>query len=232
MDRERAEGTETMNRVASWIVTIAALAALLYFFPLFHVVPLAKAQQDKAAGTFDPKQFAEKFWSERLLKSLDQAVPADVLLPAIQNDPAAARKKFGRTLGMSESYCYFVSGTGRVVSVSDDEVALAVTGGVTNAEVVLQTGLLFGNALRDGTGLLNVSDFPNSQDFNGIAEALNHLVETRVLPRLRESAKTGAHIRFVGCVEISDESADLHPLHVIPIHFEQEETEGTEKTAR
>jgi len=206
-----------MNRIAAWIVAIVAVAALLHFFPLFHVMPLAKAQQEKAAETFNPTNFAEKFWSQRLLESLNKAIPADVLLPAIQSDPAAARKKYGHTLGMSESYNYFVSGTGRVVSVADDSVALVVRGDMTNAEVALQTGLLFGNAVRDGTGLLNVNDYPNSQDFNGIAEALNHLVETRVLPKLRAQAKVGASIRFVGCAEVDDESTDLHPLKVVPI---------------
>ena len=81
-------------------------------------------------------------------------------------------------------------------------------------------GLVFGNALRDGTGLLNVNDYPNSQDFNAISEALNHIVETRVLPKLREQAKVGATISFAGCAEVDDESSDLKPLKVIPIQTE------------
>ena len=118
---------------------------------------------------------------------------------------------------MGESYFYFVSGSGRVMAVSDDEISLAMMDSSTNVDVSLQMGLVFGNALRDGTGLLNVNDYPNSQDFNGISEALNHLVETRVLPKLREQAKVGATISFSGCVEVSDESSDLRPLKVIPI---------------
>jgi predicted lipoprotein len=84
----------------------------------------------------------------------------------------------------------------------------------------LQTGLLFGNALRDGPGLLSVSDYPNSQDFNGISEALNHIVETRVLPKLREQARVGGKIFFAGCAEVDDESSDLKPLKVVPIQAE------------
>jgi predicted lipoprotein len=113
-----------------------------------------------------------------------------------------------------------VSGKGRVLSVSDDEVALAVTGGATAAEIVLPTGPLFGNAVRDGTGLLNVNDYPNSQDFNAVSEALNHLAETGVLPKLRAQAKVGSIVRFTGCVEVNDESSDLKPLRVIPISAE------------
>ncbi|MEI6193426.1 MAG: DUF2291 family protein, partial [Verrucomicrobiota bacterium] len=130
---------------------------------------------EKVAATFNATQFAEDFWTTKLLASLDKTVKAEALLPAINSDAAAAKQKFSRSVGLSEGYFYFISGSGRVVAVSDDEVSLAVTDGSTNAEVSLQTGLLFGNAVRDGTGLLNASDYPNSQDFNDISAALNHI---------------------------------------------------------
>ncbi len=206
-----------MKRGALIVVTLLIFAGLCWRFPLFRAVPLAQAVKEKAAAAFNPTQFAEQFWSERLFKSFDQAVKADVLLPAIHADAAAAKKQFSRSVGVSESYTYFISGTGHVLAVSADEISLAVTEGATNAEVSLQIGLLFSNAVRDGTGLLNVNDYPNSQDFNAISEALNHLVETRVQPKLRERVKVGAAILFAGCAEVSDESTDLKPLKVIPI---------------
>lgn len=209
-----------MKRFLPWLIAIVATAGLCWRFPLFRVVPLAQAVREKAAATFNPTEFAAKFWSGQLLKSLEQAVKAETLLPAIQANPAEAKKKFSRSVGVSESYTYFISGKGRVVAVRDDEISLAVTDGATNSEVSLQVGLLFSNAIRDGTGLLNVNDYPNSQDFNAISEALNHLVETRVQPKLREQAKVGAAVAFTGCAEVNDESADLKPLKVVPIRAE------------
>ncbi len=205
-----------MKRGFFWMTVIVLLAGICWAFPLFHVVPLERAVKERAAAAFNPTEFAEKFWSERLLKSTDKAVKAEELLPAIKADAAGARKKFARTVGVSESYTYFVSGRGRVLAVSGDEISLAITAGATEVEVILQTGLLFGNAVRDGTGLLNVNDFPNSQDFNAISEALNQIIEKRVQPNLRERAKPGATVRFVGCVEVNDDS-DLKPLKVVPI---------------
>ncbi|HZI32002.1 MAG TPA: DUF2291 family protein, partial [Candidatus Binatia bacterium] len=150
------------------------------------------------------------------------AVKADVLLPAIESDPAAARKKFSRSVGLSQTYYYFLSGTGRVVNVSDDSISLAMTGDATNAQVTLQTGLVFGDAVRDGTGLLDVNDYPNSQDFNDISAALDNLVETRVIPSLQKQATIGSMIFFAGCAEVDDESTDLHPLNVVPIMTQAE----------
>lgn len=204
-------------RAIRWIVALAIIAGVCWLFPLFHIVPLKAAKAEKAAAAFNAEQFAETFWTNQLLPSLDQTVKVDTLLVAIQADPEAAKKKYSRSLGLSGSYFYFVSGTGRVVSASDDEISLAITPGTTNAEVTLLSGLIFGDAVRDGTGLLNPSAYPNSQDFNDISAALDHLVETRVLPGLHQQAKIGAEIFFAGCAEVDDESNDLKPLKVIPI---------------
>ncbi len=208
-----------MKSPAVRLIAIAVAAGACWLFPLFHAVPLKVATEQKAAAVFNPTQFAETFWSAQLLPAINKSVKAETLLPAIQSDAAAAKKKFSRSIGAAENYFYFLTGSGTVVAVSDDEVSLNLTGG-TNAEVALQTGLIFGNALRDGTGLLDANNFPNSQDFNGISEALNKMVETRVLPKLKEQAKVGAKISFAGCAEIADESTDLKPLKVIPIQTE------------
>ena len=204
-------------RWTGWLIAIAVVAGLCWCFPLFHVVPLAQAAKEKQAEVFNPAEFAEQFWNEKLLKFLDSAVKADELVAVIQADATAAKQKFSRSVGVSESYTYFLRGQGRVVAVSDDEISLAITPGTTNTEVVLQAGLLFGNAVRDGTGLLSVSDYPNSQDFNAISESLNRIIEARVQPKLRELGKVGAMLRFAGCAEVNDESADLKPLKVVPV---------------
>jgi predicted lipoprotein len=209
-------------RAVRWFIAIAIIAGICWLLPQFHVVRLRAKTAEKPALTFDPARFAETFWTNQLLPSLDRTVKADVLLAAIQSDHGAAKKKFSRQLGLSETYFYFVSGTGRVVAVSDDEISLAITAGSTNAEVALQAGLIFGDAVRDGTGLLNESACPNSQDFNDVSAALNHLVETRVLPGLHEQAKIGAKISFAGCAEVDDEHIDLKPLKVIPIQTKAE----------
>jgi len=211
-----------MKRFLPWLVAIVAAAGICWQFPLFHIVPLAQAAREKEAATFNPSVYAEKFWSEQLLKAYDRAVDADALLEAIRTNSAEAKKKFSRSVGMGESYNYFVSGQGRVLAITDDEIDLAVTEGATNVEISLQTGLLFGNAVRDGTGLLSVNDFPDSQDFNGISEALNHIIETRVQPKLREAAKVGVSVAFVGCAEVNEETADPRPLKVVPIQVDVE----------
>ena len=200
--------------IVRWLIAIAIIAAVCWLFPLFHVVRL---KAERAAAAFNATDFAETFWTNKLLPSIDKAVNAGTLVADIQSDPATAKKKYSRGVGLSDSYFYFVTGTGRVMAVSEDAISLAITDKATNVEVALQAGLIFGDALRDGTGLLDASSYPNSQDFNDISAALNHIVETRVLPGLREQAKIGATISFSGCAEVDDESSDLKPLKIVPI---------------
>ena len=204
-------------RVARWLTAIAAIAAVCWLFPLFHVVRLKAAKAGKPVAAFNAADFAQTFWTNKLLPSINKSVNASTLIATIQSDPATAKKKFSRSVGLSDSYFYFVAGTGRVVAVSDDTISLAITEKATNAEVALQSGLIFGDALRDGTGLLDASAYPNSQDFNDLSAALNHIAETRVLPELRRQAKIGVTISFAGCAEVDDESTDLKPLKVVPI---------------
>jgi predicted lipoprotein len=189
---------------------------LVYFFPLFHVVPLRQSGPPAAGAAFDPVAFVDRFWTERLIPGVARAVDAGELVAAVDQDRKSARRTYGRSVGLGGAYYYFVAGTGRVVSVEKDSVRLSLRDGQPQVQVVLETGHVFGNAVRDGTGLLNVNDFSNSQDFNALSSEINRRIEQQVLPDLRKRAALGATVRFVGCAEVMDEDTDLHPLRIVP----------------
>jgi predicted lipoprotein len=196
-----------------WGGLVGGIAVLCYFVRPFHIVPLSKVVPPQK---FDAVAFVDGFWKDKLIPAAERAVPAAELAAAVEKDPEAARKKYGRSLGMSGSYCYFVGGTGRVVVVEKNLVVVSVSDSQPRLQVALKTGKIFGNAVRDGTGLLNVNDFANSQDFNGLSAALNDRIEREVLPALQNRAVSGATVQFAGCAEIKDEDSDLHPLRVVP----------------
>lgn len=202
--------------------SLILLGVVCKFFPLFHIVSLKRAETEKDAGKFDATEFADDFWSKTLLKSFDHASDVKELIAAVNNDPASAQKKYAHTLSLGGGYFYYLRGEGRILTTNNDSVLLAISASATNAEVVLQTGLIFGNAVRDGTGLLNASDYSNLQDFNNISAELNKLVGAHVLPKLRADAYVGATVKFVGCAEVDDETTDLHPLQVVPVEAEVE----------
>lgn len=205
-----------------WVIRGSAATAcvvVLWFWPLFHIVPLEQAKQESEAAeaeSFEPTAFVDRFWVEQLIPAEVHAVDALELIATIREDHEAARKTHGRSVGLSSTYYYFVSGTGRVARVERNSVTLAIEQDADVAEVLLETGPIFGNAVRDGTGLLDVNDYANSQDFNAISSEINRRIEADVLPTLREAAKVGSTVRFAGCVQVSDETTDLSPLRVVP----------------
>jgi predicted lipoprotein len=218
MDGKKRSDAARRRRRILWAGSFGAGVLFLCFFPPVRFLSLDAAREQQDAETFDPRAFAERFWEDRLLQSLDRAVDAQVLLAAIAEDPAAARKRYGRTMGFgSRYYCYFLAGACRVVSVTGDTVGLAVGEEGRKTDLVIETSAVFGNAVRDGTGLIAASAFSNSQDFNAISLEINRLVETRVLAPFRRQAAAGVRVKLVGCAEVRDEKADLDPLRVVPI---------------
>lgn len=212
--------THGRRRLIIGTTVAGSTAVLLYFLPLFHVVPSDVARQRVAEAAFDPVTFVERFWTERLMPGTAGAVDAADLIAAVQQDRQAARQTYGRRVGLGDVYYYFIAGVGRVVSVDKSSVGLAVHDGQEQAQVALAVGPIFGNAVRDGTGLLDVNDFANSQDFNALSAEINRRIEQRVLPDLRHLATLGAPIRFLGCAEIVDEDSDLQPLRIVPFVVE------------
>ena len=120
-------------------------------------------------------------------------------------------------MGISNSYYVFVRGTGRVVNVGSKGVGLAIRDGSVGPDVVLPTGMIFGNTVRDATGLLDMDKFLNSQHFNDLSTALDRIVETRVLAGLRDRVEVGKKVRFVGCAEVARDAKRRRPLKVVPV---------------
>jgi len=206
-----------MKRVAVIFCCLLAAGCLFWFFPLCHVVrtdSVGLAQQEAA---FDPADFANRFWNDRLIPSLSQAPDAATVLKAFRASPVAARGKFGRTVGVSSTTLLVVRGNGTIVTVDKKGVGVALERDAKGPDVVLQTGLLFGNTVRDATGLLDAGDFSDSRQFNEISTELNRIIETRVIPTLKEKSATGRRINFAGCADIQDESEIIRPLKIIPL---------------
>jgi predicted lipoprotein len=202
-----------MKRLLAWIVGVFVASVLSWFFPLFHVVPLRQNQQQQAG--FDPVSFSRQFWQEKLLPATAKATSVEELAVGLATDDKAVRQRYGRSPGLGATTYFFVKGTGHVTAIEKENISVTLDT-QPMCSVNLFTGLLFGNAVRDASDLLDGSAFGNSQDFNAISTELNHRVETEVIPALREKASIGKAIQFAGCVAL-DEGTAPKTLQVIPI---------------
>jgi predicted lipoprotein len=206
-----------MNRIFAILGVLVAVSALAWFFPLFHVESREALRAEKEQTVFHAADFVNKFWKAQLEPAMADASDAAIVLATLREDPKLAGTQFGRSVGLGRSTLFFVRGNGAIVSVDDEQIGVSLAGAEKDADVALATGLLFGNTVRDASGLLNGDDFPNSQQFNEISSELNRVIETTVLPPLKKRAKVGDAIEIVGCAEVTDIPRDYTPLKIVPL---------------
>ena len=208
-----------MRRIIWIIILLVAVAIWCWLLPPFRVISLRQFRQTEQQAVFDGAAFARNFWDQKLIPATATATDAVSLSASLARDYPAAQKQFGHSPGFSSTTSFFVKGSGSITAVDKDAVHVALDGTTNAPAIELPTGLLFGNVVRDASGLLNASDFPNSQDYNAIAAGLNHIVETDVLPALRTQAAVGKTIRFTGGVEL-DEDTKTDPWTVVPVKID------------
>jgi predicted lipoprotein len=212
----------SLRRFLQPLIWLAILVVVGMVFPPFHVhrlesaAGLSNGNSTALPAALDVRQYAQGFWNEKLVPASSQATEAGLVAAELARDPVQAANKYGRRSGLGGNALYFIRGAGRVLSVDRKGVWLVIEG-QGKVSVLLPFGPLFGNALRDATGLLNVKDF-SSFDFNALSTALNQIAETQVQPDLKRAA-VGKQLRFVGCAEATDDSGKLQ-LKVVPINIE------------
>ena len=221
-----------MPRIAVVAIVVAVTAAITWRYPLFHVLSLKETTRQAENAAFNAAEFATKFWDERLTPALEQAADAAQVIAAFKTDPADARKRMGRSVGITRSTLLLVRGKGQIAAVEDSRIGVMLEGNplkrngsqeAVEPDLWLSMGPIFSNAIRDSTGLLLSRDFSNSQDFNSIAKALNGIVEQRVMPGIKGAATPGKSIRFAACAEVPGGQVKL-PLTLIPLQAVIEQT--------
>jgi predicted lipoprotein len=212
----------SLRRLLQPLIWLVILIVVALVFPPFHIhrlesgAGLSNGNLRPLSAALDVREYAQRFWNEKLVPASSQAAEAGTVAAELARDPELAAKKYGRRSGLGGNALYFIRGTGRVRSSDRKGVRLAFEGH-DQIPVLLPSGPLFGNALRDATGLLNVKDF-SSFDFNALSTELNRIAETQLQPAL-ERAVVGKQLRFVGCAEASGDSGKLQ-LKVVPISIE------------
>ena len=206
----------------TWIirgVTALIIIVLLYLFPLFHVNSLSEKVEKEVAGSFDATKVVEKSWNGSLKTAAAEALPFDEIIQAIKNDKEAAFTTFGNAVGVG-SKRHFMARAEGVVQTIDDKTMVVVFDTLPDVTLQVRKGPVFGNTVRDGCGLFEVSDYSDSRQFNDIAAALNKKIEVGVVPLLFSQLKGGENVSLVGCFTIDAKKTTLETVKFIPIQFE------------
>jgi len=198
------------------------LAIVLMVFVAYNSVYFKKLDEVKAASpsnSFSPRAFASDFYKNKLLLRADSAVDLDVLISILKAQPDEAFKKHSNALAIGNIRYFLVRGEGIIHSISDDAVTLQLKGENGGTNVNIATEFVYGNAIRDASGLMNLNDFTNTTEFNSISESINEIIRKEVLPSFIREAKDGAKVKFTGAVEMNQKYVDVKEIEVMPIEL-------------
>ena len=190
-------------------VGLAAVLLLLGVSVRFEKLDDRRSQL--RATQFDAAGYARDLWENRLPAILDRAVDVRKLLPLLNTDMTAAVAQ-GQTLGESRVHAYLMQGRGTIVAQHKKGLALSVIEPASQPEILLVTGaFVSGNAVRDASGLVNVSDFSDTMKFNRISFEINKIVVRDVIrPFMESPPAVGRNVRFVGAAEVAEDATERH----------------------
>ena len=202
-------------KVVQYIITAIVIVLVAYNSVYFKKLDAVKASH--VAKEFNAAQYAANFWDKKLTVSLNKAIEVTKLSALLSSDPAKAFNDWSHALGIGNLRYFLVTGKGMIESVNDDYVAVMVQGDSSKQVVRIATEYIFGNAVRDATGLININEFTNTMDFNNVSAEINKIIREKVLPAFKQKVKKGDPIEFTGAIELNKEHPGLSGIEIIPI---------------
>lgn len=201
-----------MSKFLKYTLGILAIVLLIYFS--LDIQNLEKHQESIEPAGFNPIHYSIKFWNDSLPTCIANAVEIRTLLNLLSEEPTSAFEKYGKKLGISSTYYFITKGEGTIEKVDDEFLILMLD---DENRIIIATDFIFGNAVRDGSGKVDINDFLNMTDFNNVSVAINKLVKEKVVYQLRNSAIVGKKLEFAGAMEISEKNIDPSSALLIPV---------------
>lgn len=206
-----------MNKYIKYGLLIAVIALLGYKSVYFEKLSTRKTN---TVAAFDAVGFSKKLWEDKMLEKMDSAVQLTVLMDAITKDGEAAINKHTNALAIGNYRYALVKLEATVMEVKEDEVLLIVKHNDSLLTVNLATEFVYGNAIRDAAALVQVKDFPNTNNLSSISEELNKIIRSSVLPAFKTAVKKGDTINVVAAVEINKEHLHWQGIELLPVRLQ------------
>lgn len=199
---------------------LAALVILL--FVGYHSVYFKKLDEVKAGasvGKINTTAYSRTFWDKKLPPALDKAVALAGLINQLHTSPENAFKTHGKALGIGDLKYFLVKGEARVQQVNENDIVIVQPSEKENITLRIATEYVFGNAVRDASGLINMNEFDNTADFNEVSAGINKIIREEVLPEFRKTIKKDDSISFTGAIELNKKFLNLRDIEITPVQL-------------
>ncbi|GAA4730180.1 DUF2291 domain-containing protein [Flavisolibacter ginsenosidimutans] len=204
-----------MKKSLKYIITVAVILIVAY-----NSVYFKKLSEVKAAASskqFDAVAYAQNYLVKKLPVALNKAMEVNELTGLLQSNPKEAFDKYSHALGIGNIRFFLVKGRGEITKIEDDATFVLVKKDSASQVIKIATEYVFGNAIRDASGLININEFNNTMDFNNVSAEINKIIRRDVLPPFKAGAKKGDRVEFTGAVELNQVHLKLDNIEVVPI---------------
>lgn len=196
--------------------TIGVIIAGLVIYGSLYFRPLDEKLAEENKISFDAKTYVEGIWEKDLFAAYDSAMDLTSLLNQLKEDPELTFQREANALGVGNIAYFKVKGEGLVLSVNENNVMVLVG----DHKVEIETEFIFGNAVRDASGLVLINDYDLTSDFNLISETINDKIRNEVIPSFRTKVEKGDKVIFKGAIELNRAHLDLSQPEVIPVSIQ------------
>ena len=175
--------------------------------------------RNQKQSSFDFNAFADSLYYQGILKS-SNAVELSQLRAAVQTNPDSAFKTYGNRLGIGNSAYFMIKGKGKVIEKQASGLKVATE---NNTILTVDTKYIFGNAIRDASGLVKLTDFKTNADFNKLSETLNTIIREKAIPEDLKNINIGDDVIVSGATKLSKAQDKSVTLSILPIRISKTE---------
>lgn len=204
-----------MKKIIKYAAGIILLLIVAYNSVYFRKLDEVKASSSK----FDAKAFARNYFDNKLIPSLPHAVEINQLLSLLQTNKEQTFEKYGHALGIGNIRYFLVKGEGQVTSINENDVIVLAKADSNQKPIRIATEFVFGNAIRDASGRIDINEFANTMDFNNVSAEINKIVRAEVLPAFKKSVVKEDTLQFAGALELNKEHLNIENIEIIPVQL-------------
>lgn len=199
-------------RYSIWIAVLVLVVVNSVYVKKLSEVKVANSTID-----FDASSYAKHYWDEEILLSSPDAIEFSLLMETLQQNSQKAFLEYSHALGIGNIRYFMLQGEGDVVSVNENDISISVKTSVVPSTISIATEFIYGNAVRDAVGAINLNDFPNTMDLNNVSAEINEIIRQKVVPPFKAVVKKGDRVKFVGAIELNQKFLNLEVIEILPV---------------
>jgi len=195
------------------------LSAALLVFLCYNAVYFKKLDEVKKASTvskFDAIKYARKYYNA-VIPIAGKSIEYNKLLSLLTSNPEKTFADHSHALGIGNIKYFLVQGKGTIKSVNESSITVLIKTDSAEALVNIATEFVFGNAIRDASGIIKLNEFSSTSDLNNVSAEINKIIRDEVLPPFTAKAKPGDAITFSGAIELNKKNLNTEGIEVVPV---------------